>query len=702
MPARFEETEVRKLAKRITGHPEVLAALIHASRLIGCDPGLVLHGGGNTSAKVTTTDIFGETENRLYVKGSGIHMADIGPEGFSVLRLDPIRRLKAIPDLSDDALENYLFSQRVVAGCPGPSVEMLLHAFLPHRYVFHCHADAVLILAHQKEAKRLIRNVLGEKAAVLPYRHPGYPLARAVAAAHEKAPAVDTLVVLDHGIFTFGDDAGQAYARMRTCVNQAEALIQKALKRALPTSAARSRKRRTPQISDTARVAQVIRGVCARRTPDGSALRRLVVLRQGLSIMDASLSREAKKICESGVLTPDHAIRTRNRMVYLDAVPEEDEALKKAVKKAVHQFRAVYMRYLYGKGLSGPEETPPEKADPVLFLVAGLGLFAAGETPASADIAADIGERTVIAKRRAMAMGAYRPISPAHVRDMERWPLQAKKIKPPATAALAGQVALVTGGGGAIGHGIARCLLSAGAAVVLADKDIPRLERGKDLLTREFGPERLDSMTFDVTDFKAVQKGFDTISTRFGGVDLVVPNAGIAHVARIEDLDPEVLDRTIAVNLKGTFHTIKAAVPVFRRQNTGGNIVVISSKNVFDPGAAFSAYSASKAAAHQLAKIAAMELSELGVRVNMINPDAVFGDQKTASGLWEAVGPERMRARGLSPEGLKTYYRQRSLLKTEVLAEHVGNAVVFFASEKTPTTGASLPVDGGIPAAFPR
>lgn len=702
MPARFTETAARELAKTITGHPEVLVALIHASRLIGSDPGLVLHGGGNTSAKATRTDIFGETERILYVKGSGIHMADIGPEGFSVLRLDPIRRLKAISDLSDEALENHLFSQRVVAGCPDPSVETLLHAFLPHRYVFHCHADAVLILAHQKEAKRMIRDVLGEKAAVLPYLHPGYPLARAVAAAHEKMPAIDTLVVLHHGIFTFGDDAGEAYARIRTCVNKAEAFIQKALKRVPPASAARSRRRRTPRISDTARVAQIIRGMCARRTPDGSALRRLVVSRQGPAIMDASLSREAKKICESGVLTPDHAIRTRNRMVYLDAVPEKDEALKRVVKKAVDRFRAAYMRYLYGKGLSGPEEKPPEKADPILFLVAGLGLFAAGETLASAETAADIGEHTVIAKHRAMAMGAYRPIPAAHVRDMERWPLQTKKLKPPAAAPLAGQVALITGGGGAIGYGIARRLLSAGAAVVLGDRDIPRLERGKDLLIREFGPERIASVVLDVTDFKAVQKGFDTISTLFGGVDLVVPNAGIAHVARIEDLDPKILDRTVAVNLNGTFHTIKAAIPVFRRQGTGGNIVVISSKNVFDPGAAFSAYSASKAAAHQLAKIAAMELSELGIRVNMINPDAVFGDQQTASGLWEAVGPERMRARGLSPEGLKTYYRQRSLLKTEVLAEHVGNAVIFFASEKTPTTGASLPVDGGIPAAFPR
>jgi NAD(P)-dependent dehydrogenase (short-subunit alcohol dehydrogenase family) len=209
-------------------------------------------------------------------------------------------------------------------------------------------------------------------------------------------------------------------------------------------------------------------------------------------------------------------------------------------------------------------------------------------------------------------------------------------------------------------------------------------------------------MVFDVTDYGSVEKAYGEISMRFGGVDIVVPNAGIAHVAKIEDLAPEILDRVVAVNLKGTFIVIKAGIPVFRRQGTGGNIVVVSSKNVFAPGAAFSAYSASKAGAHQISKIAAIELADLGVRVNMINPDAVFGDVKISSKLWDEIGPDRMKSRGLDAAGLRDYYRQRSLLKTHVLGEHVGNAVVFFASELTPTTGASLPVDAGNAAAFPR
>jgi len=199
-----------------------------------------------------------------------------------------------------------------------------------------------------------------------------------------------------------------------------------------------------------------------------------------------------------------------------------------------------------------------------------------------------------------------------------------------------------------------------------------------------------------------VEKAFIEISRRLGGLDLIVPNAGIAHVARIEELDPQKFEQVMAVNLRGIFHVIKASIPIFKRQGTGGNIVVISSKNVFDPGAAFGAYSASKAGAHQISKIAALELAELGVRVNLLNPDAIFGDEEIPSQLWELVGPERMKSRGLDPQGLREYYRQRNLLKVQVTGEHVGNAVVFFASEGTPTTGATLPVDGGVPAAFPR
>ncbi len=300
-----------------------------------------------------------------------------------------------------------------------------------------------------------------------------------------------------------------------------------------------------------------------------------------------------------------------------------------------------------------------------------------------------------------MAIGDYLPLDESHAFDMEYWGLQQKKLVK-AAPPLQGQVAVVTGGGGAIGLGIADRLLAAGALVVICDIEKTRVEKVRSILTRKYDESLVEQMVFDVTDYPSVEKAFREISGRVGGIDLLVPNAGIAHVAKIEDLDPIKFRQVIDVNLMGTFHLLKASIPIFKRQGTGGNIVVVSSKNVFDPGAAFGAYSASKAGAHQIGKIAALELAELGVRVNMINPDAIFGDEEVSSKLWDLVGPERMKSRGLDAEGLREYYRQRNLLKARVLAEHVGNVVVFFASNQTPTTGATFPVDGGIPAAFPR
>jgi NAD(P)-dependent dehydrogenase (short-subunit alcohol dehydrogenase family) len=285
---------------------------------------------------------------------------------------------------------------------------------------------------------------------------------------------------------------------------------------------------------------------------------------------------------------------------------------------------------------------------------------------------------------------------------MEYWSLQQKKLGKRVAPPLAGQVAFVTGAAGAIGAGIAERLLAAGALVAISDIDEDRLHRVHEHLAERHDADCIESIVCDVTDLSSVEDAFEEVSCRAGGIDLLVPNAGIAHVATLETLEPEKFSQVVSVNLMGTFHAIKAVIPVLRRQATGGNIVLISSKNVPDPGAAFGAYSASKAAAHQLSKIAALELAELGVRVNMVNPDAVFGDEKISSGLWDLIGPDRMKSRGLDPEGLREYYRQRNLLKVSVLAEHVGNIVVFFASEQTPTTGASFPVDGGVPSAFPR
>ena len=698
----YTEKDAEALTAAYADCPRELALRVYTSRLFGGDPGLVLHGGGNTSVKIKQNNVVGEEIDVLFVKGSGRDLADIEPQGFAGLALDPLRKLRRLESLSDEEMENQLLINRISSRAPSPSVEALLHAFLPHKYVDHTHADAVLVLTNRKHGEEIVKEALGSEVAVLPYAVSGLPLAKAVIEHYESRPEIEAIVILNHGIFTFAGNAGTSYERMIAYVGRAEAYIEERI-RDKPLTTPRPGLASPGEFDAAlARTNQVIRGTCAHRAPDGGLRRFHVESRCAPDLVEASLSKEAESICRSGVLTPDHATRTKNRMAYVESIPESDDNLKRVVGGAVDAFKEDYHRYFQeqvkAKGIEREELDPY----PRLFLVASLGLVALGLTREQARIAADIGEHTVRAKLRAGALGEYLAVSDSHVFDMEYWSLQQKKLGGPPSTLLQGQVALITGAGGAIGFGVAERLLAAGAAVAISDIDESGLEKVRSILAERYGSDRIASIPFDVTDYRSTEKAFEEAGRRLGGVDIVVPNAGIAHVARIEDLDPEILDEVVAVNLKGTFNVIKASIPVFRRQGTGGNIVVVSSKNVFDPGASFGAYSASKAGAHQISKIAALELAELGVRVNMVNPDAVFGDEKVSSKLWDLVGPERMKSRGLDADGLREYYRRRNLLKERVLAEHVGNAVIFFAGDQTPTTGATLPVDGGIPSAFPR
>ncbi|MFC1886678.1 bifunctional aldolase/short-chain dehydrogenase, partial [Thermodesulfobacteriota bacterium] len=618
------------------------------------------------------------------------------------LDLKSFQRLIELESLSDEEMENQLRIHRIDSLSPEPSVEALLHACLPHRYVAHTHADSILILTNQVNGPELIQTALGENVIVLPYAMSGLPLAKQVVAAYQKYSQAEAIVIVNHGIFTFADTAITAYHNMIDYVDRASAFIDDRI-REKPLPTVRSDET-LPTLSDSeiARCIQVVRGACAHREEDGRMVRFYIEIRNAPDLVTASVSSQAALLCRTGVLTPDHAIRTKNSMAFIESIPEDEKRLKQIVHTTMEAFGHDYHQYFRNQTKTKTEQ--PEMLDsvPRLFLIGGLGLIALGATRKAARIAADIGEHTIRAKLRAFDLGDYLPISETHVFDMEYWRLQQKKLEASPMLLLGGQTAVVTGGGGAIGFGVAKQLLAAGAVVFLADIDQSRLEHVYHILAPIYGSDRVERITFDVTDFKAVQNAYEDISRKVGGFDIVVPNAGVAHVATIENLEPNRLDQVLSVNLKGTFNVIKAAIPIFKRQGSGGNIVVISSKNVFDPGASFSAYSASKAGAHQLSKIAAMELAEWGVRVNMVNPDAVFGDHNVSSQLWDIVGPERMKSRGLDADGLKAYYRERSLLKVPVLPEHVGNAVVFFAGEKTPTTGASLPVDAGVASAFPR
>ncbi len=683
-------------------HGEDLALRLYTSRLIGAERGLVLHGGGNTSLKGTRTDLLGEPTAALFIKASGHDLADLEPEGLVAVELAGLGRLRALDALSDRAMTAELRRNLFDPGAATPSVETLVHAFLPDRFIDHSHADAVLALTNQSGGAAVVGRALGQEVVVIPYVAPGFELSKAVAAAREARPEARAMVWVQHGIMTWGETAREAYELMIELVSRAEDYLERHA-RAAPARANRT----SPEEAEArlARVAPLVRGRLAAPSGDPDRPHRRVVLRPltGREVLDALDAEGARELLLSPPLTTDHLIRTKLLPAWVEAPDYDDEArLGRQLDQAIGGDAEAYGAYLERHRARLPEGIAPFDALPRVVLMPGLGALAAGRDASAAIIARDITRQTIAAKGRVAALGArYQALDEAHLFDMEYRILQHAKLSDAAEPPLAGTVALVTGAAGAIGSGIAEALLAAGAHVAASDLEGAALDE----LAAELGaryPERVAGVALDVADEASVAAGFAAVSRLWGGVDLVVINAGLAHVATLEALVLEAFRRLERVNTEGTLVLLAAAGRHMKRQGTGGDVVLVSTKNVFAPGASFGAYSATKAAAHQLARVASLELAPADVRVNMVAPDAVFGRGARKSGLRAEVGPERMKARGLDADGLETYYQERNLLKARVTARHVANAVLFFATRQTPTTGATLPVDGGLPEATPR
>jgi len=678
---------------------EDLARRIYTSRLLGQEPALVLHGGGNTSVKGTVTNALGEAVAAIFVKASGWDMATIEPDGHPAVDLGYLRRLRAVADLTDEAMINELRTHLFDHRAPTPSLETLVHAFLPHTFVDHAHADAILALTNQAGGMGHVQAALGDDVIVLDYVTPGFRLARAAADAIEAQPAARAMVWMLHGIVTWGETARESYETMIELVTRAEEYAKSRATRPLQVSIL------TPVPEATRRVAVVapiLRGLLARRGGTDVAVRRPLVVRplvtsEVLGFVD---SREGCVLSQSPPLTSDHLIRTRSLPLWI-AEPKYDDpqALRAQLAAALRDYTERYTGYM--KRHAGADATP-ERHDPLprVVLMPGLGALCAGPDARAAAIARDITEHTLAVKQLVAAMGSYQGLDEAECFKMEFREFQQAKVHRSETP-LDGHVALVTGAAGAIGAGICQALLEKGCHVAVTDLAGERLDSLAADLESTYGP-RVISVPLDVTDAASVAGAYAAVARTWGGVDLVVANAGLAHVASLAEMELETFRTLERVNVEGTLLVLAEAARQLRYQACGGDIVLVSTKNVFAPGARFGAYSATKAASHQLARIASLELAEIDVRVNMVSPDAVFsyGDRK--SGLWAEVGPDRMKARGLTEAGLEEYYRNRNLLKAKVTAEHVANAVLFFATRQTPTTGATIPVDGGLPDATPR
>jgi rhamnose utilization protein RhaD (predicted bifunctional aldolase and dehydrogenase)/NAD(P)-dependent dehydrogenase (short-subunit alcohol dehydrogenase family) len=641
------------------GYPGELGLRVYTSRLLGRDKTLVLHGGGNTSVKIRQANRFGDEEEILYVKGSGWDLETIEAAGFSPVRLAPAARLATLARLSDPEMVNELRTAMTVASAPTPSVEAILHAALPFKYVDHTHADAVVTITNSLDGEALVREAYGDSVVVIPYVMPGFDLARLCAERFpaEAGPQTVGVVLLNHGIFSFGETARESYERMIELVNRAERLLERRGAWALGAPAAASAPEPDPvavarlrrDLSQAAGFPMVLRG---QRDPQSLAFARRA---------------DAGAISQQGPATPDHVIRTKRLPLFGRDV--------EAYAEAYRAFFAEHAPHASAK------KTMLDPA-PRVVLDPELGLATAGRSVKEAAIAAEIYQHTMEIIERAELLGGYRALPARDLFDMEYWDLEQAKLakagKPPA---FAGEVALVTGAASGIGRAAVEALLARGAAVVGLDVD-PRIET---ILAR---PDFL-GLACDVTDEAAVTAAVARTVAAFGGLDMLILNAGIFPAARkIADLPLADWDRVMRVNLDANLLLLRLGHPLLALAPGGGRVVVIGSKNVPAPGPGAAAYSASKAALYQLARVAALEWGKDGIRVNVLHPNAVFD-----TGVWtEEVLASRAAAYKLSVDE----YRRNNVLGVEVTSRDVAELAAELCGPRfAKTTGAWIPVDGG-------
>ena len=661
MKSQWNEEEAARL-RAAAGDNEadqLLAMRVYTSRLIGRDPDLVMHGGGNTSVKATRTDLWGREVDVLHVKGSGWDLGTIEAAGLPAVRMAPLLELRQRERLSDEDMVSAQRQNLLDPSAPNPSVETLLHAFLPHRFIDHTHATASLALANQPDVHRLCRELFGDRVGLVDYIMPGFALSKAAAAVYEANPDVEGLLLVNHGHFTFGATAREAYERMIDHVNAMEGIFE-TLEPSGPASDALPATALLPQL----------RGALA----NGDGRMPILDLRTSSATRDFVDRADVDDLAMRGVATPDHVIRTKRFPVVLRGEPTA----------AVNAFRQAYTAYFERQSERVPGRTMLAP-DPRVFWIPGLGIVGAGQTRKAASVAADLAEQTTRVITAAESIGSFRPVGEDDTFDMEYWSLEQAKLGKRAVPEFAGQIVAVTGAAGAIGAATARAFHRLGASVFLIDRDEEGLAAVGDELAAS-------TFVCDLTAEDGPAHALDACVLAYGGVDIVVSNAGAAWTGAIGEVDESVLRESFELNFWSHQRLAQAAVRTMKAQGQGGQLLFNVSKQAVNPGRDFGPYGLAKAACLFLVKQYAVDHGADGIRSNGVNADRIRSGLLTDSMI-----ENRSSARGLSEE----QYMSGNLLQREVTADDVADAFIALARARS-TSGHIVTVDGGNIAASLR
>ncbi|GAJ96353.1 bifunctional rhamnulose-1-phosphate aldolase/short-chain dehydrogenase [Agrobacterium sp. SHOUNA12C] len=673
--------------------------LLYRSNLLGADKRITNYGGGNTSAKVMETDpLTGEKVKILWVKGSGGDVGTIKLDGFATLYQDKLDSLKGIYKgvADEDCMVGFLPHCTYNLNARAASIDTPLHGFVPFTHVDHMHPDAIIAIAASKNSRELTREIFGDDIGWLPWRRPGFQLGLDLEAFVKAHPNAKGVVLESHGLFTWANDAKDCYELTLAIINKAiqwfaaktegKTIFGGAAVQSLPQAARRA---------IAARLMPEIRGRI------GKAERKLGDFDDQDAVLEFVNSKDLRPLGALGTSCPDHFLRTKIRPLIVDFDPAKPDvdAIIAGLDKALEDYRADYARYYNDcKHDNSPAMRDP---NPVIFLVPGVGLLSFARDKATARIAGEFYVNAINVMRGASTVSEYQGLPEQEAFDIEYWLLEEAKLqRMPKPKSLAGRVAFVTGGAGGIGRATAARLVDEGACVVLADIDQAALENTQADFAKKYGADAVRSVKLDVTKEEGVISSFAEACVEFGGIDILVSNAGIASSAPIESTELSMWNRNIDILATGYFLVSREAFRLFRRQNIGGNIVFVASKNGLASSPNAAAYCTAKAAEIHLARCLALEGADAGIRVNTVNPDAVLRGSKIWNGEWRE---QRAASSKIEVDDLEEHYRKRSMLKLNVFPEDIAEAIYFLASDlSAKSTGNIINVDAGNAQSFTR
>jgi rhamnulose-1-phosphate aldolase/alcohol dehydrogenase len=671
-----------------------LDGLVYRSNVLGRDRAVVNIYGGNTSAKLKMIDHVGREIEVLAVKASGSDILTIVEKGFALLRLDEIHPLFERETMTDEEMTAYLEKTAFEPGRPRQSIETLLHAFVPFKHVDHTHPDAVISLMCAPDAEAAAKDLYGSRMAYVPYIRPGFTLSRWIGQKVRENPGIECVVMGKHGLVTWADDAQTCYNNSIRMVQEAEDYIADKRKGKkvfgdlhVPGIAAEKRREILTEILP------VIRGAVSSRR------NMILTWDDSDAVLEMVNSGKTPELSQAGVACPDHLVHTKRQPLFVNWHENEGiPALKDALKQGVLDFEKRYADYFEANKVPGDVIGD---AAPRVILIPGIGMVNTGKDYVNADVSRQLYHRAIVVLGGSEALGGFNALTPKEAYDIEYWPLELYKLRlRPPDKDYAGKVVLITGAASGIGKAAALKLAAEGAHVVIADINADGGEATAADIVKKFGEKRAIFVQTDVTSESAVQNAFNAAILAYGGVDVLVNNAGIAGGAAIEDTTLAMWQKNMDILATGYFLMAREATRVMKAQKLGGTMVFVGSKNSLAPAKGAVAYGAAKAAEVHIARSLAEELGAAGIRVNSVLPDAVI----QGSSIWDSEWKEaRAKQYGIKVEELNDYYRKRNILQAEILPEDIAEAIAFLGGPRSAkTTGAVLTVDGGVAAAYVR